>query len=166
MRQDLTDLNVLIDRSGSMSCLADSVREGVNELINGQKALEGDCNITVAQFDKQGSEVCLDYLIEGVSVEVVDNDCMAGYQPRGMTPLTECAVKFIDRIGERLSAMDEVDRPGKVIVVIQTDGHENSSNAEFTKELLAERVKHQEENYQWEFVFLGANVDAFAEGPQ
>lgn len=68
----------------------------------------------------------------------------------------------INETGKRLAAMDEAERPGLVMMVVMTDGQENASS-EFTKNQIAEMVKHQQKTYNWQFTFLGTNQDAFAE---
>jgi len=79
-----------------------------------------------------------------------------------MTALLDAMGRTIDDLGEQLAAMPEDGRPGTVIVVTLTDGLENASK-DYTREKVAERVKHQEEKYGWEFIFLGANLDSINE---
>lgn len=153
MNSNLTDLNILVDRSASMGPLTQAVRTGIKELIQNQKQRDGDCNITVAQFDRdptspaiwnpvvnkrnaflpdgfgveRPNSAIVDYLCEGVPLDVVSDGVLDGYEPRGNTPLLEACRDFINRIGDRLRQTPEHLRPAKVIVVIQTDGEENSS---------------------------------------
>ena len=77
-------------------------------------------------------------------------------------PLLDAVGRAINETGERLEAMDEQDRPGLVIFVVVTDGHENSSQ-EFSKAQIKEAIQRQQNDYNWHFTFLGANQDAFAE---
>lgn len=77
----------------------------------------------------------------------------------GMTALLDAFGKTIDETGARLKAMSDADRPGKIVVAVMTDGQENSST-EYTQAAIQAKVKHQTEKYKWEFVYLGANVDA------
>jgi hypothetical protein len=79
-----------------------------------------------------------------------------------MTALLDAVGRAVNETGQRLSRMDEADRPGLVVFVIVTDGAENSSH-EFTKAQIKEMITHQQSVYNWQFVFLGANQDAFAE---
>ena len=79
-----------------------------------------------------------------------------------MTALLDAMGKAIDDVGARLAAKPETERPSKVVVVVITDGHENSSTR-FTRAQIAEKVKHQESVYGWQFAFLGANIDSFGE---
>lgn len=182
MNPNLTDLNILVDRSSSMGSLVSAVRSGIKELIQEQKKQDGSCNLTVAQFDRHmpivapnlfkdglqqniptDENTIVDFLCEGVPLDVVDAGVMDGYEPRGSTPLLQAMKEFIDRIGARLRGLPENERPGRVVVVIQTDGEENSSfGVSFSQ--LKELVTQQEQQYKWQFVFLGANIDAFGAG--
>lgn len=85
------------------------------------------------------------------------------YQPGASTPLLDATGRTIEELGDRLERMPGSERPGKVMVIVITDGHENSSQV-FTKEQIREKIRHQEQVYTWQFVYLGANVDAFDEG--
>jgi hypothetical protein len=88
---------------------------------------------------------------------------IASFVPSGATALLDAMAKAIAETGQRLESMAENRRPGKVLMVIMTDGEENSSRL-FKKPQVVEMVKHQTEVYQWEFVYLGANQDAIAVG--
>lgn len=157
MRKELTEVVLIIDRSGSMwSCKTD-VDGGVNQLIDDQRKQDGACNLTLAQFDTQHEVV-----YDGEDINKVDGFTL---QPRGGTALLDAIGKTINSVGQRLSKTDEKDRPGLVSVVIVTDGYENAST-EFTKNSIKEMIKHQEEKYGWKFSFLGADQDAFAEASQ
>jgi hypothetical protein len=86
---------------------------------------------------------------------------MATYAPDGGTALLDAIGRTIDDLGAHLASMTEADRPGKVIVAIMTDGEENSSRI-FNWEQISDKIKHQQDVYKWEFLFLGANQDAIA----
>ena len=79
-----------------------------------------------------------------------------------MTALLDAVGQAINQTSERLANLDEKDRPGLVIIVVMTDGLENSSR-EFSKSQVKEMIEHKRNEYQWHFIFLGANQDAFAE---
>jgi hypothetical protein len=81
------------------------------------------------------------------------------YIPRGMTALLDAMGRTIDDLGKELAALPEEERPGQVIVVTLTDGYENSSH-DYSHEKVAELIKHQREAYNWEFIFLGADVES------
>ena len=91
----------------------------------------------------------------------------SGYElvPRGMTALLDAVGRAINETGERLAKMAEEDRPGLVIFVVVTDGHENSSK-EFNKSQIREMIERQQNEYSWHFTFLGADQDAFDEAGQ
>tara|TARA_R110000824_G_scaffold300225_1_gene488255 strand:- start:9566 stop:10192 length:627 start_codon:yes stop_codon:yes gene_type:complete len=154
MNKNLTDLTVIIDRSGSMYSCKDEAEGGVNQLIDDQKKEEGKCNFTLAQFDTE-----YELVNDGTPINEVESFTLV---PRGGTALLDAIGKTVASVGERLAKMDEKDRPGLVSVVIVTDGHENSSN-EFTKSQIKEIIDEQTNKYSWKFSFLGANQDAFAE---
>ena len=84
-------------------------------------------------------------------------------KPRGSTALLDAVGRAINETGRRLNDMDEADRPGLVVFVIVTDGQENSS-CEFSLAKIREMIEHQQSVYKWQFSFLAANQDAFAEG--
>jgi hypothetical protein len=154
MRSDLTDITLVVDRSGSMSIVRDDAEGGVNTFIAEQAKQPGEALLTLVQFDTE-----YEFLHKGVPISQVPH-----YQlhPRGMTALLDAIGRAINETGERLAAMNEQERPGLVIFVVMTDGLENSSK-EFTKPQLKSMIERQQNEYNWQFTFLGANQDAFAE---
>jgi hypothetical protein len=154
MRSDLTDITLVVDRSGSMSSVRDDAEGGVNSFIAEQAKEPGEALLTLVQFDTE-----YEFLHRGVPIHEVPD---YNLQPRGMTALLDAVGRAINETGERLAAMHEQDRPGLVIFVVMTDGHENSSK-EFTKAHIKEMIERQQRDYNWHFTFLGANQDAFAE---
>lgn len=155
MRNDLADVTLIIDRSGSMSSMQIEAQNGINHFIEEQKKLPGECNFSLVQFDNEYEVVINNTPIQDVS----------SYQlkPRGATALFDAIGKTINTIGQRLSNMKEEDRPGLVTVMIVTDGHENSSQ-EFKREKIKEMIELQQGTYNWKFIFLGANQDSFLSG--
>jgi len=156
MNQDYTDVTILLDRSGSMASIKEDAEGGINTFIEDQKKITGKCVLTLFQFDSQS----FDTSIDAKPIGEVDPISMV---PRSMTPLLDSMAKAIGITGDRLKAMDEAVRPGKVIFIVATDGLENASR-EMTREKISAMVKTQTETYKWEFVYIGANQDAFAEG--
>jgi uncharacterized protein YegL len=146
---NLTEIIAIIDRSGSMESLRAETIGGYNNFIDEQKKGPGKAIVTLVQFDDQYQ---VDY--EGTDVNDVKPLDESTYQPRGMTALLDAVGKTIVTVGERLAKLDEDKRPGQIIFLIITDGHENSSK-EYAAAKLKEMVKHQEEKYNWTFVFLG-----------
>ena len=154
MRSDLTDITLVVDRSGSMGQVRNDAEGGVNTFISQQAMEPGEALLTLVQFDTE-----YEFLHTGVPIQNVPK-----YQlvPRGMTALLDAVGRAINETGERLAKMSEADRPGLVVFVVMTDGEENSSK-EFNKSQIKEMIKRQQDDYNWHFTFLGANQDAFAE---
>ncbi|HHT48602.1 MAG TPA: VWA domain-containing protein [Firmicutes bacterium] len=156
MKKDLTEIIFLLDRSGSMGGLESDTIGGFNAFLEKQCQLDGETIVTVVLFDDQ-----YEILWNGVKAETVKLT-EKEYFVRGMTALLDAVGKTILDVGYRISRTKEEERPGKVIFVITTDGKENSSR-EFTYKKVKELIKHQQEKYGWEFIFLGANIDAAKE---
>lgn len=154
MKSDLTDITLVVDRSGSMEQVREDAEGGVNTFIAQQAKEPGEALLTLVQFDTE-----YEFLHKGVPIAEVPR-----YQlvPRGMTALLDAVGRAINETGERLAKMDERQRPSLVIFVVMTDGLENSSK-EFSKSDVKAMIERQQEKYNWHFTFLGANQDAFAE---
>lgn len=154
MRSDLTDITLVVDRSGSMQQIREDAEGGVNAFIADQAAEPGEALLTLVQFDTE-----YEFVHRGVPVQDAP---MFHLVPRGGTALLDAVGRAVNETGARLAAMPESSRPGLVIFVVMTDGHENSS-VEFTKPQIREMIERQQSDYNWHFTFLGANQDAFAE---
>lgn len=153
--KNLTDITLIVDRSGSMTTMREEAEKGINDFITQQrKDQSGDAVLSLVQFDNE-YEIVYDAV-------PIDNVWYYKLEPRWSTALLDAVGKTINKTGERLRNMPENQRPGLVIFVIATDGHENSSK-EFTKGQIQQMVKCQQENYNWQFIFIGANQDSFAE---
>ena len=157
MRENLTEMVFVLDRSGSMSGLAADTIGGFNELIEKQKKIEGDAYVTTVLFDHE-YEVLHDHVALGEVAPLTDRE----YFARGSTALLDAVGRTIDSVGARLAATPEEERPEHVVFVITTDGMENASR-EYTAKQVREMVEHQQQKYSWQFVFLGANMDAVSE---
>jgi hypothetical protein len=160
MNTNLTELAFILDRSGSMAALAHAAIAGFNHFLHEQQTAPGQARLTVVLFDDE-------YLVHVDSVPVsevlpLNSDT---YVPRNTTALLDAIGRTIDNLGARLAQTPEPRRPGKVIVAILTDGLENAST-QYTWRDIAQRIKHQTGQYQWEFLFLGANQDAIATAAQ
>ena len=158
MNNDLTDITIILDRSGSMLSVREATIAGYNTFLQAQAKLPGSAVVSLVQFDDR-----YEVVYEGVPCGDTKPLTEARFVPRGNTALLDAIGRTINEIGARLSARAERDRPGKVIVVILTDGMENASH-EFTREQVHALIDHQREHYSWDFVFLGANQDAIATG--
>jgi uncharacterized protein YegL len=156
MRNDLTEVVAILDRSGSMANLANDTIGGFNRFIEDQKKVPGEAVLTTVLFDDRH-----EFLHDGANIQDVKPITGQDYFARGMTALLDAVGRTINRVGEKLSKMNEADRPSKVIVLIITDGAENSSR-EFTHQQIREMIERQQNTYKWEFLFFGANIDSFA----
>ncbi len=156
MRQDLTDISIVLDRSGSMESVRSDTIGGVNTFLDGQRATPGAATVSLVQFDHKYQE-----LYSGKPVAEAPNLTGETFVPRGNTALLDAIGRTINATGKRLAAMPEADRPGKVVFVIVTDGQENASK-EFDAPTVNKLITHQREAYKWEFIFMGANQDAIA----
>ncbi len=152
---DYTALMMIIDRSGSMGIIADDAEGAVNVFVQQQAEQPGKCTLRVAQFDHE-------YELVHESTPIAD---VPVYKliPRGNTALYDAIGRGIVEFGAELEAMDEDERPGKVLVVVQTDGQENSSY-EWNSLRVNELITRQRETFSWDFLFLGANQDAIKTG--
>ncbi len=157
MRENSTEMVFVLDRSGSMSGLAADTIGGFNELIEKQKKIEGDAYVTTVLFDHE-YEVLHDHVALGEVAPLTDKE----YFARGSTALLDAVGRTINAVGARLAATPEEERPEHVVFVITTDGMENASR-EYTAKQVREMVEHQQQKYSWQFVFLGANMDAVSE---
>ena len=154
MKTDLTDITLVVDRSGSMNHIRVDAEGGVNSFIEQQAKEPGEALLTLVQFDTE-----YEFIHRGMPIQDVPSYTL---HPRGTTALLDAVGRAVNETGTRLANMDEKDRPGLVVFVIMTDGRENSS-VEFTKQQVKELISHQQSVYNWQFVFLGADQDAFAE---
>ena len=157
MTNDSTLIVAVLDRSGSMHSIANDTNGGFNAFIAEQRETAGDVRVTLNQFDDQFETVFSDLPIDKVKpLHLV---------PRGMTALQDAIGRTITQTGELLAAKAEEDRPGSVIVLVMTDGYENCSR-EYSVDTVKDMIKHQEDVYNWKFIFLGANIDAVTVGSQ
>ncbi len=156
MRKGLTEVVFILDRSGSMSGLEADTIGGFNSLVEKQKKEEGDALISVVLFDDR-SEVIYDR----VPVQKVEPMNDRQYYVRGCTALLDAIGGAVHHIGNVHKYAREEDRPEKTLFIITTDGMENSSH-EYTYKKVKKLVEKQQSKYGWEFLFLGANIDAIS----
>jgi len=150
-----TAIAALMDRSGSMQSVREDAEGALRAFIADQRALPGRCTMRLAEFDSEYDTVYGSTPIADVPDYVL--------HPRGMTALLDGIGKLVTDFGAELAALPEERRPGKVIVVIQTDGMENQSK-EWTSASVNALITQQREKYGWDFLFLGAGQDAIAVG--
>jgi len=152
---DYTHLALIVDRSGSMQRIVTDMNGAIEHLVKDQESVPGRISIDVTTFDDTVEFVGRDLTPQGVL------ELAPLVVPRGMTALYDAIGKTVVALGEHLAKMDDVTRPGKVLVAIVTDGLENSSK-DWALPALNELITQQREQYGWEFTFLGANMDAIA----
>ena len=157
MKKNLTELVFILDRSGSMAGLEKDTIGGFNAMIEKQKGEEGDAYISTVLFDNI-SEVIHDR----AKLENVPKLTEKEYYVRGCTALLDAVGGAIHHIGNVHKYAREEDRPERTMFVITTDGLENASRR-YTYDKVKEMIQRQKEKYGWEFLFLGANIDAAKE---
>ena len=154
MKKGLTELVFILDKSGSMSGLESDTIGGYNSMLNKQKEVEGECLITTVLFDNE-----YELLHDRIDIRAVEPITDKEYYVGGSTALIDAIGRTINKIVNAHRHTAEDYRPEKVMFVIITDGYENSSR-EYTSDKVKAMIKKETGKYGWEFVFLGANIDA------
>ena len=154
MKKGLTELVFIIDRSGSMGGLESDTIGGFNAMLKEQQAVEGEAVVTTVLFDDQ-----YELLHDRIDIKAIAPLTSKDYTVRGYTALLDAVGKTINKIRQVQRHTAEEYRAEKVMFVIITDGYENASR-EYSAKQVKERIEHQKQKYGWEFVFLGANIDA------
>ena len=153
----LTEIAVVLDRSGSMSDIKDDMEGGLWEMITEQHGMPGKCRVSLYQFDTQWETV----FEARPSGEIQRGDCRL--VPRGGTALNDAVVKSLSALEDRILKEPEGERPKLVFVVVITDGHENSSTENKTADV-RKAIERATEKLGWQFAFLAADPKGFAEG--
>ena len=157
MKKNLTELLFILDRSGSMAGLEQDTIGGFNAMLEKQRKEPGEAIISTVLFDNE-TEVIHDR----ISLDKVPALTEKEYYVRGCTALLDAVGGAIHHIGNVHKYAREEDRPEKTLFVITTDGMENASRR-YTYEKVKAMLERQREKYGWEFLFLGANIDAARE---
>ena len=157
MKKGLTELVFILDRSGSMQGLEADTIGGFNSMIEKQKKEEGEAYVSAVLFDDR-----MEVLYDRVELQKVEPMTDRQYYVRGCTALLDALGGAIHHIGNVHKYAREEDVPEKTIFVITTDGMENASRA-YSLDRVRRMVERQQKQYHWEFLFLGANIDAIAE---
>lgn len=149
---DRRHIAIVLDRSGSMISVKADTEGGLKAFLATQAEAPGETTVSLYQFD-----TAYEAVYENRALADVPEYTLV---PRGGTALLDAVGRTISAVGADLAAMPEGDRPGEVVVVILTDGEENSSR-EFTLPAVKKMITEQQDVYGWKFVFLGADQDAF-----
>jgi len=162
MKDNYTHITFILDNSGSMAPLLNDTIGGFNTFLKAQKEAPGEATFSLNQFayNENPVKVTHDFL----DIKKVPDLDTKNYEPNGgSTPLLDAIGQSIVEVGNKLDKLADADKPSKVLFVILTDGHENSSKT-YNRAKILEMIKHQSEVYSWEFIYLGANQDAIAVG--
>ena len=154
MKNNITELVFILDRSGSMSGLEGDTIGGFNSLIEKQRCQEGECFVSVVLFDNE-SEV----LYDRVKLADVRKMTRDDYTVRGCTALIDAIGGAIHHIGNIHKYARREDVPEHTMFVIMTDGMENASHR-YISDRVKQMIEHEKTEYGWEFLFIGANIDA------
>lgn len=153
--KQFTDITILVDRSGSMNAIRTGMEGAFRTFLKEHRTVPST-RLTLIQFDDVNPQ---EVVYQAVPVTAAAE---LNLIPRGGTPLLDAMCDAIDRTGERLRNMRERDRPDQVLFIIITDGQENASRR-FRRSDVFDRITRQREDFKWQFVYLGANQDAFGE---
>ncbi|MGB0993403.1 MAG: vWA domain-containing protein [Akkermansiaceae bacterium] len=156
MNKNLTEIAYILDRSGSMAGLSEAAITGFNTFLKEQNDTPGDATLSLVLFDDE-------YLLHAdrSPIQNVPQLDAETYTPRGCTALLDAIGRTIDNIGKKLAQTPEKQRPAQVIIAIYTDGYENASS-DYSVKKINQMIRHQTDQYGWEFLFLAANQDAIA----
>ena len=154
INNNITELVFILDRSGSMAGLESDTVGGFNAMIEKQKGQEGECFVSTVLFDDE-SEV----LHDRIKLESVPKMTDRDYTVRGCTALIDAIGGAIHHIGNIHKYARNEDVPEHTLFVITTDGMENSSHR-YSADKVKRMIERQKERYGWEFLFIGANIDA------
>ena len=157
MKKGLTEIVFILDKSGSMSGLEADTIGGYNSFLERQKKEEGEAYVSTVLFSDTNSVIH-----DRVPISKIEPMNDKQYSVGGCTALLDAIGGAIKHIGNVHKYAREEDRPEKTVFVITTDGQENSSRV-YDYEKIKKLVKKQQEKYGWEFIFLGANIDAITE---
>ena len=154
MKKNLTELVFILDKSGSMSGLEKDTIGGFNSMLDQQRKVDGECVITTVLFDNR-----YELLHDRIDIRAVQPITGKEYFVGGSTALLDAIGKTIHKIGAVQKNTTEDYRAEKVMFVIITDGEENASRC-YSSMQIRQMIQRQKERYGWEFIFLGANIDA------
>ena len=157
MRKNLTEIVFILDRSGSMAGLEGDTIGGFNAMIEKQRLEPGEALVSTVLFDNHS-----DVIHDRLTLDRIPRLTNREYYVRGCTALLDAVGSAISHIATIHKYAREEDRPEKTLFVITTDGMENASRR-YTYEMVRNLIEKQKREYGWEFLFLGANIDAARE---
>jgi hypothetical protein len=159
MKKANSHISVILDRTGSMESIRDDIIGGFNTFLNEQKNLPDRTTFSLVQFDTQNPyEVIHQY----VPITEVNPLTRTTYVPRAATPLLDAIGRGINDLESHIGNLKNAKRPSRVVLVIITDGQENSSR-EFRKDQIVSMIQDKKTHHGWQFVFLSADLDAIGD---
>ena len=162
MENDYTHITVILDRTGSMESIRDDTIGGFNAFLREQQSQPGKATLTLVQFDSQDPfEVIHDWK----PIKEVTELTRSIYVPRATTPLLDAMGRGINDLEKRITDMPEMEKPSRTIMAIITDGQENASR-EFRKDQVEKMIRDKQDNHNWQFVFLSADLAAIGDALQ
>ena len=151
---NITELVFILDRSGSMSGLESDTIGGFNAMIEKQKKEDGEAYVSTVLFDNESS-----VLHDRLSLDKVPKMSARDYSVRGCTALVDAIGGALHHIGNIHKYARPEDVPAHTMFIITTDGQENASY-KYSSDTVKKMIERQKEKYGWEFLFIGANIDA------
>jgi uncharacterized protein YegL len=160
MKKNVTEVVFILDKSGSMAGLETDTIGGYNSMLNKQRKAEGEAFVTTVLFNHK-----YELLHDRINVRGISPITERDYEVGGTTALLDAIGFSIQKIVNVQKYTSVVERADKILFVITTDGMENASR-EFTPDNIKNMIKHQKKKYGWDFIFLGANIDAISTAAQ
>ena len=158
--KNLTEIIFIIDKSGSMQTLADDTIGGFNGFVESQRELDGEAYLTTVLFSTDRRK-----LHDHIDIREVPAMDKRQYVAGGMTAMLDAIGETINEVQTRIDNTPIESRPDNILCVITTDGLENSSHT-YNKSTVQRMIEHQTKGHGWQFIFLGANMDAVEEAAQ
>lgn len=155
--KNLTEIIFIIDKSGSMQSLVDDTIGGFNGFVENQRSLEGEAYLTTVLFSTDRVK-----LHDHIDIREVPQMDKKQYVASGMTAMLDAIGETINEVQDRIDNTPAEARPDNILCVITTDGQENSSHT-YSKSTIQRMIEHQTKGHGWQFIFLGANMDAVEE---
>ncbi len=158
MKRNYTHLIIVLDASGSMRTIQSDIKGSFNAFLDKQREESGKTVFDLFQFNNTVKRI-----VKSADLAYFHDDLMTKYNCSGCTALNDAVCTSIDTVGHGFAEMPESERPEHVLCVIITDGMENASR-EYSTQDVKDRIEHQKTKYNWEFVYLAADPDAFDAG--